>query len=159
MNLGRNLNWVDEIALISENSFVCFISCWNSAKTLNLCWELGVISAEKSNLAGLGILEQGIYYCVADGTGCPSNQNIEPVVVPAEIHIVKMCFVRTSNWTLRLWLILYLNTNRICYDTTKEIHETTLFGLSLLLLIRLHLVLIIIIKFYEFIPKNIIKFI
>ena len=98
---------------------------------------------------------------MTDGTGCSSNQNIEPVVVPAEIHVVKMCFVRTSNWTLRLWLILYLNTNSICDDTTKEIHETTLFRLRLLLLllICLHLVLIVIIKFYEFIPKNIIKFI
>jgi len=57
MNLGRNLNWVNEIALISENSFVCFISCWNSAKTLNLCWELAVISAEKSDLAGFRVLE------------------------------------------------------------------------------------------------------
>jgi hypothetical protein len=138
MNLGRNLNWVNEIAFVRVNSFILFISGWNFAKSLNLCWEVAVISAEKSDLVGLGVLQQSIDDCLADGAGCTSNQNVETVVVPAEIHVVKMRVACASNWTLRLWLILNLNTNGICYDSTKEIHEATLFRCWCLLLIRLH---------------------
>lgn len=138
MNLGRNLNWVNEIAFVRVNSFVLFIRSWNFAKSLNLCWEAGIISAEKSDLVGLGILQQSINDGLADGAGRASNQNVETVVVPAEIHVVKMRVVGTSNWTLRLWLILNLNTNSVCYDSTKEIHEAALLGLWCLLLIRLH---------------------
>ena len=56
MNLGCDFDWVNEITLVSENSFGG-ISCWNSAKALNLCWKLGVISAEKRDLPWLRILE------------------------------------------------------------------------------------------------------
>ena len=119
MNLGGNLDRVDEIALVSEESFVSFIRCWNTTEALNLCWKLTVISAEKSDLRWLRILEESVNDSVANGTSCSGNQNVETVVVPAEIHIVEMCFVCTSNWTLRLWLILLLNTNSTGYNSTK----------------------------------------
>ena len=76
MNLGGNLDWVNEIALVSEKSFVGFISCWNTTEALNLCWKLAVISAEKTDLRWLGILEESINDSVADGTGGSSNQNV-----------------------------------------------------------------------------------
>ena len=56
MNLGCDLDWVNKITLVSENSFGR-ISCRNSAKALNLCWKLSVISAEKRDFPRLRILE------------------------------------------------------------------------------------------------------
>lgn len=114
-----------------------FISCWNFAKSLHLCWKIAIISAEQTDLVGLRILKQSIHDRLADCASRSGDENIETVVVPAEIHIIKMLFALVFNRTLRLWLVLYLNTNGIGHDASKEIHKATLFWLWLLLLIVL----------------------
>ena len=93
MKLGSNLNGIHEVALVRINSFVLFVSSWYFAQSLDLSGQVSIVSAEQANLVRLGVFEKSVDDGLTDCTGCASNEDVETVVVSAEVHVVKMCFI------------------------------------------------------------------